>query len=153
MLHGILGIVSLLAVAWLQSENRRLFPWRTTLAGFALQGTIAVPVLKAPLFRDIFLGLNPVVTNFQDATQAGTFFVFGYVGGGPLPFVETRPGGSFSLAFQALPLVLVIGAITALLYCWRILPRVVQAFSWVLRKTMGIGGALASFLPAAFFSA
>jgi CNT family concentrative nucleoside transporter len=79
---------------------------------------------------------------FQEATQAGTSFVFGYVGGGPLPFIETRPGSSFSLAFQALPLVLVIGAITALLYYWRILPRVVQAFSWVLRKTMGIGGAL-----------
>ncbi len=142
MLHGVLGIALLLAVAWLLSENRRAFPWRTALAGFALQATIAVLMLKAPLFRDIFLGLNSVVTSFQDATQAGTSFVFGYLGGGPLPFVETRPGGSFSLAFQALPLVLVIGALTAMLYYWRILPRVVQAFSWVLRKTMGIGGAL-----------
>lgn len=142
MLHSILGIVSLLAVAWLLSEKRRNFPWRTVLAGLALQAAIAVLMLKAPLFREIFVGLNSVVMTFQEATQAGTSFVFGYVGGGPLPFAETRPGGSFSLAFQALPLVLVIGAITALLYYWRILPRVVQAFSWVLRKTMGIGGAL-----------
>jgi CNT family concentrative nucleoside transporter len=137
-----MGLTTLLAVAWLLSENRRVFPWRTILAGLALQIAIAVLMLKAPLFREIFLGLNSVVMTFQDATQAGTSFVFGYLGGGPLPFVETRPGGSFSLAFQALPLVLVIGALTALFYYWRILPKVVQAFSWVLRKSMGIGGAL-----------
>jgi len=142
MVRSILGLLALLAVAWLVSENRRVVRWRTILAGLALQVAIAVLVLKAPLFREIFLGLNSVVISFQEATQAGTSFVFGYLGGGPLPFVETRPGGSFSLAFQALPLVLVIGALTALLYYWGILPRVVRGFSWVLRKTMGIGGAL-----------
>ena len=142
MLQSVLGIVSLLAFAWLLSEKRRIVHWRTILAGLALQVAIAVLMLKSPLFRELFLGLNTVVMTFQDATQAGTSFVFGYLGGGPLPFVETKPGGSFSLAFQALPLVLVIGALTALLYYWRILPRVVQAFSWVLRTTMGIGGAL-----------
>lgn len=142
MLQSVLGIVALLAFAWLLSEKRRIVHWRTILAGLALQVAIAVLMLKSPLFRELFLGLNTVVMTFQDATQAGTSFVFGYLGGGPLPFVETKPGGSFSLAFQALPLVLVIGALTALLYYWRILPRVVQAFSWVLRTTMGIGGAL-----------
>jgi len=142
VLKSVLGILALLAVAWLSSENRRIFRWRTILAGLSLQAAVAVLMLKAPLFRETFLWLNSVVMTFQEATQAGTSFVFGYVGGGPLPFVETRPGGSFSLAFQALPLVLVIGALTALLYYWRILPKVVQAFSWVLRKTMGIGGAL-----------
>ncbi len=142
MPQSVLGILSLLAVAWLLSENRRIFRWRTILAGLSLQAAIAVLMLKAPLFRELFLCLNSVVITFQEATQAGTSFVFGYVGGGPLPFTETRPGSSFSLAFQALPLVLVIGALTALLYYWRILPKVVQAFSWVLRKTMGIGGAL-----------
>src|SRR5512137_440481 len=142
MVQGVLGILVLLAVAWLLSEDRRVVPWRPILAGLALQVVIAVLMLKAPLFRQVFIGLNSIVIALQDATQAGTSFVFGYLGGGPLPFVETSPGGSFSLAFQALPLVLVIAALTALLYYWRILPKVVQAFSWVLRKTMGIGGAL-----------
>jgi len=142
LIHGIAGIFTLLVVAWLLSENRRIVPWRTILAGVSLQAVIALLMLKAPLFREIFLGLNAVVNAFQEATQAGTSFVFGYLGGGPLPFAETRPGGSFSLAFQSLPLVLVIGALTALLYYWRILPRVVRAFSWVLQKSMGIGGAL-----------
>jgi len=142
MIQGLVGMLVLLAVAWLLSENRRLLPWRLVLAGLTLQVAIALLMLKAPLFRQLFVGLNGVVIAFEEATRAGTSFVFGYLGGGPLPFVETRPGASFSLAFQALPLVLVIGALTALLYYWRILPKVVQAFSWLLRKTMGIGGVL-----------
>ncbi len=142
MIQSIFGIFVLLFVAWLLSENRRILPWRMILAGLALQIAIAVLMLKAPLFQQIFLGLNNIVIALQEATLAGTSFVFGYLGGGPLPFVETAPGGSFSLAFQSLPLVLVIAALTALLYYWRILPRIIRAFSWVLRKTMGIGGVL-----------
>lgn len=142
MIQGLVGMLVLLAVAWLLSENRRLLPWRLVLAGLTLQVAIALLMLKAPLFRQLFVGLNGIVIAFEEATRAGTSFVFGYLGGGPLPFVETRPGASFSLAFQALPLVLVIGALTALLYYWRILPKVVQAFSWLLRQTMGIGGVL-----------
>lgn len=142
MLQSIYGVVVLLSVAWLLSENRRVIHRRMIIAGVALQVLIALLMLKAPLFREFFVVLNAVVNSFQEATQAGTSFVFGYLGGGPLPFVETRPGGAFSLAFQSLPLVLVIGALTALFYYWPILPRVVQAFSWVLRKSMGIGGAL-----------
>jgi CNT family concentrative nucleoside transporter len=142
MIQGVLGLFVLLTVAWLLSENRRLLSWRPILAGLTLQVGLALLMFKVPLFRQLFLGLNSLVLTFQEATQAGTSFVFGYLGGGPLPFAETTPGGSFSLAFQALPLVLVIGALTALLYYWRILPLIVQAFSWVLRKTMGIGGVL-----------
>ncbi len=142
MIQGIAGLITILGAAWLLSENRRIIPWRMMLAGIALQLTIALFMLKVPLLRQLFWGLNTVVIAFQDATTAGTSFVFGYLGGGPLPFTETKPGGSFSLAFQALPLVLVIAALTALLYYWRILPKVVEAFSWLLRKTMGIGGAL-----------
>lgn len=142
MIHAGAGILVLLGTAWLFSENRRSIHWRMVVAGFALQAAIALLMLKAPPFRGIFVGLNAVVDAFQTATLAGTSFVFGYIGGGPLPFSELNPGGSFSLAFQSLPLVLVISAMASLLYYWRILPRIVQGFSWVLRKSMGIGGAL-----------
>jgi len=142
MLHAVFGMVVLLGAAWLLSENRRVIHWRLIVAGVALQVLIALLMLKAAPFRQLFLGLNAMVGALETATRAGTSFVFGYLGGGPLPFTETTPGGSFSLAFQALPLVLIIGALTALFYYWRILPKVVQAFSWLLRTTMGIGGAL-----------
>ena len=110
------------------------------MAGLALQIALAFILLKLPLARDLFLALNDVVRALQQATGAGTSFVLGYLGGGDVPF-ETRKGASsFVLAFQALPLVLVISALSALLYHWRILPLVVQGFAWCLRKTLGIGG-------------
>jgi CNT family concentrative nucleoside transporter len=86
--------------------------------------------------------LNEGLLSLQQATQAGTSFVFGYLGGGAPPYEESGPGTSFVLAFQALPLILVVSALSSLLFYWRILPRVVQVFAWLLRKSMGIGGAL-----------
>ena len=82
------------------------------------------------------------------ATEAGTSFVFGFIGGGPLPFEETFPGASFVFAFRSLPLVVVIGALSAILYHYRILPWVVRGFAWVLSKTLNIRGAT-SFATAA----
>jgi len=90
----------------------------------------------------VFLWLNRAVNALEGATQAGTSFVFGYLGGGPLPFEEKQPGASFILATRALPLVLVVSALTALLYYWRVLPVIVKGFALVLEKTMGIGGAV-----------
>ena len=86
--------------------------------------------------------LNRVVLSLEAATTAGTSFVFGYLGGGSLPYAETAAGASFILAFQALPLVLVISALSALLWHWRVLPWVVAGFAWVLRRTFKIGGGL-----------
>ena len=78
----------------------------------------------------------------QKATNAGTAFVFGYLGGADLPFTETKPGSSFIFAFKALPMVLVVSALATLLFYWGVLQRIVQAFAWVLRRTVGIGGPL-----------
>lgn len=113
---------------------------RTLVAGLALQICLALILLKLPLARDGFLVLNSIVTALQQATQEGTSFLLGYLGGGRLPF-EAKPGSSaFILAFQALPLVLVISALSALLYYWRILPAIVRGFAWCLKKTLGVGG-------------
>ena len=89
------------------------------------------------------LAAEPRGAGVAGATDRGTAFVFGYLGGGTLPFVETAPGASFILAFKVLPLVLTISALSALLYYWRILQAVTRAFAWVLRRSMGISGALA----------
>lgn len=142
MLQSASGLVVLILIAWLASTDRRRVPWRMLLGGVALQFAIAGFMLKLPLLSGLFMALNKVVLAMEDATRAGTSFVFGYLGGGPLPFPEPAPGSSLVLAFQALPLVIVIGALTSLLFYWRVLPYVVRAFSWVLKKSMGIGGAL-----------
>ncbi|WP_243358719.1 NupC/NupG family nucleoside CNT transporter [Fundidesulfovibrio terrae] len=142
MLQSAFGLVVLVFIAWLLSCDRRRVPWRMLLGGVALQFAIASLMLKMPVFSGVFMALNKVVLAMEEATRAGTSFVFGYLGGGPVPFPEPKPGSSFILAFQALPLVIVIGALTSLLFYWRVLPYVVRGFSWVLKKSMGIGGAL-----------
>ena len=140
--QGVLGILVFLAIAWLISEKRRLVRASTIVTGVAVQFAIAGLLLYVPAFQRLFLLLNNVVLALDSATKTGTAFVFGYVGGGPPPFMMQDPGANFVLAFQSLPLVLVIGALSALLFYWRVLPYIVKAFSVMLRKTLRIGGAL-----------
>jgi CNT family concentrative nucleoside transporter len=141
-LQGLLGIVVFLAIAWIISEKRKAVKASTIVTGVVVQFAIAGILLYVPLFKRFFLLLNNVVLALDSATRAGTSFVFGYLGGGPTPFMLQDPGSNFVLAFQALPLVLVIGALSSLLFYWRILPYIVRGFSFVLRKTMNLGGAL-----------
>jgi len=143
MIHAALGELALLLLAWLLSEDRWRVPWRTVFAGVALQVALAVLLLGFPPAVAVVMLANRAAHALQRATEAGTGFVFGYLGGGPLPFAETAPGASFILAFKALPLVLVISALASLLFHWGVLQRVTGAFAWLLRRWMGIGGALA----------
>ncbi|MBS0273941.1 MAG: nucleoside:proton symporter [Proteobacteria bacterium] len=141
-LQSALGIVAIVGLAWLLSENRRAFPFRTVLVGLALQAGLALLLLKVTVARDALFSLNGVVDALTAATKAGTSFVFGYTGGGPVPFTVANPAAMSSFAFQILPLVIVISALAALLWHWRILPAIVGGFAWALQKTMGIGGAV-----------
>ena len=144
IIQSLFGLLALTALAWAASENRRLLrPVRIAL-GLGIQLALAFLLLKLPWFREAFLLLNRLVMALQEATAKGTSFVFGYLGGAPAPFAEgTAPGGTtFILAFQAIPLVLVMSALSALLFYWKVLPPVVRAFSWLLQKGMGIGGAV-----------
>jgi concentrative nucleoside transporter, CNT family len=139
--QGLAGLVVFVLLAWLMSENRKQVSLKLIVVGIGTQLIIALILLKLSVFRQFFLFLNDGVMVLETATTAGTSFVFGYLGGAALPFTETYPGSAFILAFRALPLVLVISALSALLFYWRILPLVVSGFSWCLRKTMGLGGA------------
>ena len=141
-MRGLLGIALILLLAWGLSEDRGRVPWRVVAFGVLLQFALAVLFLSFPPARAAFLLLNRAVEGLQTATEAGTGFVFGYLGGGQLPFAETRPGASFIFAFRALPLVLVISALATLLFHWGVLQRIVQAFAWVLRRAVGVGGPL-----------
>src|ERR1700722_1492738 len=142
-MRGLLALAALLAIAWALSEDRRRIPWRTVAAGVLPQLALAVLLLGFPPANAAIFLLNDGATALQNATQIGTSFVFGYLAGPPLPFVETHPGASFILAFQALPLVLTISALASLLFYWGVLQRITAAFAWLLRRAMGIGGALA----------
>jgi CNT family concentrative nucleoside transporter len=141
-MRGLLGIAVILVFCWAISEDRWRVPWRIVVVGVLLQFGLALMFLKFPPASAAFLLLNRAVEALQKATDAGTGFVFGYLGGAELPFAETKPGASFIFAFRALPLVLVISALATLLFHWGVLQRIVQGFAWVLRRSVGVGGPL-----------
>ena len=142
IVHGLFGLAVLIGFCWLVSENRRAVKWRVAVTGLAVQFILAAILLKAPGAQQVFVWLNDGFLAVLDATTAGTSLVFGYIGGGSLPFTESFPGAAFVLAFQALPVILVTSALSAVLFYWRILPLVVRAFAWVLQRSMGVGGAV-----------
>ena len=141
--HGVLGLGSLLLLAFLCSEDKRRIPWRTVFMGVGLQVAFALLLIGVPGTDRAMFWLNDVANALHAATLVGTQFVFGYLGGGAPAFAETHPGASFILAFQALPLVLTISALASLLFHWGVLQRVTAAFAWLLRRSMGISGPLA----------
>ncbi|HEX5046580.1 MAG TPA: nucleoside transporter C-terminal domain-containing protein [Gammaproteobacteria bacterium] len=150
-LHSGFGLAVLVGLAWLLGENRRAVSWRIPVVGVVMQVGIALLLLKLPQSRALFAALNDAVRALQAASEAGTSFVFGYLGGGPLPFEETTLGGSLVLAFRSLPLVIVVSALTSLLTYWRVLPIIVRGLSSVFERTFRVGGAVALSTAANIF--
>jgi concentrative nucleoside transporter, CNT family len=141
-MQGIVGYAALVALAWICSERRAAVPWRTVGAGLALQCVLALAFLKLPGAQAFFSLLNNGMLAIEAATRTGTSMVFGFLGGAALPYAESAAGASFVLAFRALPVVLVMSALSALLFHWRILPWLVRAMSLLLEKALGLGGAV-----------
>jgi CNT family concentrative nucleoside transporter len=150
-LQSLLGIAVLLGIAWALSEDRRAFSPRMAAGTLLLQAAIALLLLKVPPARGALFALNGVVTAVTTATMAGTSFVFGYLGGGPAPFAATSPGNLINLAFTILPLVMVIAALAAILWYWRITPLIVRGLAVVLKRTVGLGGAVGFSAAATVF--
>ena len=141
-LQSTFGIFALLALAWLISENRRAVSWKQAVVGLAATLVTALLLIKVPQVASAFAVINRAVDAIAAATRAGTSFVFGYLGGGTLPYDLKVPGAEFVLALQALPIILVMSVLTTLLFYWRILPPIVRGFAWVLERTLGVGGAV-----------
>jgi CNT family concentrative nucleoside transporter len=141
-LQSAFGVAALLALAWAISENRRAVSLKQAAVGLALTFATAVVLLKLPFLAHAFDAINDAVGAISAASRAGTSFVFGYLGGGPPPFDLKTPGADFILAFQALPVVLVMSVLTRLLFYWRILPPIVRGMAWLLERTLGVGGAV-----------
>jgi CNT family concentrative nucleoside transporter len=136
------GVFALLALAFAISENRRLVSWRQAAIGLAATFVLALLMLKIPQLQAAFHVIGDAVDAIAAATKAGTSFVFGYLGGGPLPFEPKTPGSDFIFAIQALPVVLVMSVLTTLMFYWGVLPPIVRGFAFVLERTLGVGGAV-----------
>ena len=141
-IHSFTGLLVLMGLAWVLSERRRACRWQLVAAGVGLQFVLAVLLLKVPGVGQVFTAINQLVLALQTATESGSQFVFGYLAGGPLPFEERQPGASFILAFRALPLILVVSALAAVLNYLGVLPWLVRGFARVLERSLRVGGAV-----------
>ncbi len=154
-MQAIVGIGCFLAVAWLVSESRNSVQFKPVAAGLVIQLLLAFLFLGVPGVSEALLVLNKVVYAIERATVAGTQFVFGYLGGAAPPFdVSTQEGAQGALylfAFRVLPQILIFSVLVAIFWYWRILPLVIRGFGLILRRTLGVGGAVGTAAAASVF--
>ena len=145
-LQALLGLAVFIGLAVLFSEQRRMLNWQLLAAGLGLQFLVAFVMFRFELLQALLNALNRVVVAIADATEAGSLFVFGYLGGDPsnvaYPFSVDNPEATVILAFRILPLILIFTVLSAILWHYRILPLIVRGFSIVLRRAMGVSGAV-----------
>ena len=151
ILQSVVGLSLLIGLCWVFSENRQIIHFPIIIKSLGLQIVFALILLTLPASRHLFVVLNDGIAVLQAATREGTSFIFGYLGGGDLPFEETSPGGGFILAFQAMPLVILMSVFAAILMYFKILPLIMRGFSFILEKTLEIGGALGLAISANAF--
>ncbi|WP_374533091.1 NupC/NupG family nucleoside CNT transporter [Phenylobacterium sp.] len=149
--QSLAGLGFVVAVCWALSENKRAFPWKLAFGSIAVQIGLVLLLFGLPGAQGLIQTVNDGVDGLAAATAKGTQFVFGYMGGGDQPYQVTNTGALFVFAFQVLPLILVISALSALLWHWGILKLVTRAFGLLFQKTMGLGGASALAVAANIF--
>lgn len=149
ILQAVFGILVFVVFCWIISENRKKVNYRRIGAGLIVQTAIAAIILHIPFARKLIGYMTDGVMALKNATIEGTSFVFGFLGGGALPF-EVK-GNTFVFAFQTLPMVIVISALSMLLFHWKILPFIVRGISWIMKKSLGVGGALGVYSAAKVF--
>ena len=145
-LQALFGLVVFIGIAVLFSEQRRMLNWQLLAAGLGLQFLVAFVMFRFELLQALLNALNQVVVAIADATETGSLFLFGYLGGDPsnvaYPFSVDNPEATVILAFRILPLILIFTVLSAILWHFRILPLIVRGFSIVLRRAMGVSGAV-----------
>jgi len=132
--RGVLGMLTLITIAFLFSSNRKQINWKTVGIGLAFQLLIAVGVLRVDFIKSIFEWIGSLFVSVLDFTRAGSKFLFeGLV-------VDMDTFG-FIFAFQVLPTILFFSALTSVLFYLGIIQKVVKGFGWLLSKLLRISGA------------
>lgn len=132
--RGVLGMVSLIVIAFLFSSNKKNIDWKTVGIGLSAQLLIAVGVLKVTFIQNIFEWVGGLFVSVLDFTRAGSKFLFeGLV-------VDMDKFG-YIFAFQVLPTIIFFSALTSVLFYLGWIQKVVKALAWSLAKVLKISGA------------
>ena len=150
--QSLVGVFVTMGICWALSEKRSAFPWKLAAGAVAVQAGLVLLLFGLPAARSVLSGAGMVVDGLAGSTQAGVKFVFGFLAGADgQPYSVTNPAGLFTFAFRVLPVILVICALSALLWHWRILKWVIQGFGAVFERTMGLRGPPALATAATIF--
>lgn len=149
--RALIGIVLIYGLCWLLSEKRKLFPWKIVLGATAMQFAFALILFGIPFIKEILLKANALVDGLQNATRAGTGFVFGYVGDNVAAGELIGSSAPPLFFFQILPIIIVVAALSAILWHWHILRWITNGFAFVFRRGMGLGGATSLAVSANVF--
>src|SRR6185503_2797763 len=134
------GIVIILLATWAISSNRKIFPWRTVIWGMILQFAFAIFILKTPIGLQLFQGAQVVVDQLSVYANEGAKMVFGPLGDGETLRKTFGPAQSYVFAVSISATIILISALSSLLYHWGVLQKVVAAMAWVMMKTMRTSG-------------
>ena len=132
--RGFLGVASLLFLAFCFSQDRKSIDWKLVFKGLAIQIIFAVLILKAPLVSTGFEFVGKIFTKIISFTQDGTMFLFRSFSSGTIE----APLANF--AIMILPTVIFFSALTSLFYYWKIIPKIVYVFAWLMKKTLNLSG-------------
>jgi CNT family concentrative nucleoside transporter len=150
--QSLIGVVAIIGFCWLLSERRGAFPWKLAVGAVMAQGVLVALLFGLPQARGVLAGAGAAVDGLAASTNAGVSFVFGFLAGGEgQPYDVKNPGALFVFAFHVLPVILVICALSALLWHWRILKWLTKGFGLVFQKTMGLRGPPALATAATIF--
>lgn len=150
--QSLVGVGLVIGLCWAISEDRRRFPWKLALGAVVVQAGLVLALFGLPALRSALIGVGHAVDGLAASTQAGVAFVFGFLAGTPAqPYPLTDPGALFVFGFRVLPVILVVCALAALLWHWRILRWITQGFGFLFEKTMGLRGAPALATAATVF--
>ena len=150
--QSLLGLAVTLGLCWLLSENRARFPWRLALGAVSIQLALVLLLFGFPPARGLLQGVGGAVDGLASSAQAGTAFVFGFLAGGPdQPYAVAKPALLYIFAFRVLPVILLICALSALLWHWRVLRWLTRAFGFLFQKTLGLRGPPALAVAATVF--
>ena len=142
VLQSSLGIVVFVLLMFLLSKNKKNIQFKYVIVGLLTQFVLAGVLLNLPIVTDVLMGMNEVVAVLKNSTDRASRFMFGYLSGEPYPFDVKNSDHTFIVAFQVLPLVIVISALSGLLFHFGILNKLILAFSFLLKKTFNISGVL-----------
>ena len=131
LLRGLLGIITILGIAYAMSYDRKRIDWKLVGGGLFMQIVFALAVLYVPFVGILLEGCGKIFVKLMDFTDAGLTFLLG-------PYASKAAGFSFLL--HSLPIVIFFSALVSMFYHWGIIQKVVGAFAWVLRKFMNISG-------------